>query len=325
MPLELDGGGEKALSFTGKNWTEPAGQAEVTTPPDFKAKPSPGPPRSRLRFGLAARLRAYLFAGIIVVAPISITLFITWRVVDYFDNQVAGLLPDRYNPERFLPFTLPGIGLLLTLAALIVIGWFTASYLGHSLMRLGERVLRRMPVVRSLYGTLKQIFETVFAQSSRSFGEVVLVEWPRRGAWSVAFVTGPAPSIVSQALQDELVSLFLPCTPNPTTGYYLMVARRELMPIGLSVEDAMKLIISGGLAAPAEPPAPGQGAVAAALWPQRTDGRGRRARLGLSRAASAAGHAPLLDVHLDAAGRRRARAVSPARLAGCLRRYCLPR
>jgi uncharacterized membrane protein len=200
-----------------------------------------------------ARLRAYLFAGIIVVAPISITLFITWRVVDYFDTRVQGLLPDRYNPERFLPFTLPGIGLLLTLATLILIGWFTASYVGHALMRLGERVLRRMPIVRSLYGTLKQIFETVFAQSSRSFREVVLVEWPRKGAWSVAFVTGAAPSVVSRAVGDDLVSLFLPCTPNPTTGYFVMVARREVMPIALSVEEAMKLIISGGLAAPPEP------------------------------------------------------------------------
>lgn len=201
-----------------------------------------------------ARLRAYLFAGIIVVAPISITLFITWRVVDYFDTRVESLIPDRYNPERFLPFTLPGIGLLLTVATLILIGWFTASYVGHALMRLGERVLRRMPIVRSLYGTLKQIFETVFAQSSRSFREVVLVEWPRKGAWSVAFVTGSAPGVVSRSVGDDLVSLFLPCTPNPTTGYFVMIARREVMPIALSVEEAMKLIISGGLAAPPEPP-----------------------------------------------------------------------
>jgi uncharacterized membrane protein len=206
-----------------------------------------------LRPGLGGRLRAYLFAGIIVVAPISITLFITWRVVDYFDTRVESLLPERYNPERFLPFSLPGIGLLLTIAALILIGWFTASYVGHALMRLGERLLRRMPVVRSLYGTLKQIFETVFSQSSRSFREVVLVEWPRKGTWSVAFVTGSAPSAISHAVGDDLVSLFLPCTPNPTTGYFLMVARREVMPLGLSVEDAMKLIISGGLAGPAEP------------------------------------------------------------------------
>jgi uncharacterized membrane protein len=195
--------------------------AKVTMRPESPEKGGRGggSRNAGLRPGLVARLRAYLFAGIIVVAPISITLFITWQVVDYFDTRVASLLPDRYNPERFLPFTLPGIGLLLTLATLILIGWFTASYVGHALMRLGERLLRRMPIVRSLYGTLKQIFETVLAQSSRSFREVVVVEWPRRGTWSVAFVTGRVPSAVTRALDDDLVSLFLPCTPNPVVNY----------------------------------------------------------------------------------------------------------
>lgn len=204
-----------------------------------------------------ARLRTYLLAGIIVTAPISITLLIVWRVVDYFDSQVAGLLPAQLNPERLLPFTLPGIGLLLMLAVLILIGWLTATYLGRAMVRLGEWVVRRMPVVRTLYGTLKQIFETVLAQSSRSFREVVAVEWPRRGVWSVAFVTGPAPGAVTRAVDDEVVSLFLPCTPNPTTGYFLMVPRRDVLHLDLTVEEAMKLIISGGLVAPPElaPPA----------------------------------------------------------------------
>jgi uncharacterized membrane protein len=213
--------------------------------------------------GLLGRLRTYLLAGIIVTAPISITILIVWRVVDYFDTQVAGLLPDRYNPERILPFTLPGIGLLLMLGALMLIGWFTASYLGRAMVRLGEWVVHRMPVVRSLYGTLKQVFETLLSQSSRSFREVVLVEWPRPGIWSVAFVTGVPPGAVRHAVDDELVSLFLPCTPNPTTGYFMMVPRRDLRPIDLSVEDAMKLIVSGGLVAPTEPgravPAPTRG------------------------------------------------------------------
>jgi uncharacterized membrane protein len=200
-----------------------------------------------------ARLRTYLLAGVIVTAPISITLLIVWRVVDYFDSQVAGLLPERYNPERILPFSLPGIGLILMIGALILIGWFTASYLGRAMVRLGEWVVHRMPVVRSLYGALKQVFETLLSQSSRSFREVVLVEWPRPGIWSVAFVTGSPPGAVRDAVGDELVSLFLPCTPNPTTGYFMMVPRRELRPINLPVEDAMKLIVSGGLVAPAEP------------------------------------------------------------------------
>lgn len=205
---------------------------------------------------LLGKLRNYLLAGIIVTAPISITFYIVWQVVDYFDKRVAGLIPDPYNPERFLPFSLPGIGLVLTIVALMLVGWFTASYLGRALMTSGELVLDRMPIVRSLYGTLKQLFQTVLAQSSRSFREVVAVEWPRRGAWSVAFITGPAPEAVRHAVDDELVSLFLPCTPNPTTGYFLMVSRRELIVLDISVEAAMKLIVSGGLVVPPETTAP---------------------------------------------------------------------
>lgn len=216
-------------------------------PPDERA----GGRRARL----LAKLRNYLLAGIIVTAPISITFFIVWQVVDYFDTRVAGLIPDPYNPERFLPFSLPGIGLLLTLAVLVLIGWFTASYLGRAIMSSSELVLDRMPIVRSLYGLLKQLFQTVLAQSSRSFREVVLVEWPRAGTWSVAFVTGAAPDSIRRAVDDELVSLFLPCTPNPTTGYFLMVSRRELVPLDMSVEAAMKLIVSGGLVVPPEPAA----------------------------------------------------------------------
>lgn len=213
---------------------------------------APGSRPAGHRALLLGKLRNYLLAGIIVTAPISITFYIVWLVVDYFDTRVAGLIPEHYNPERLLPFTLPGIGLLLTLLALVLIGWFTASYLGRALMTSGELVLDRMPIVRSLYGMLKQLFQTVLAQSSRSFREVVLVEWPRAGAWSVAFVTGPAPESIRHAVDDDLVSLFLPCTPNPTTGYFLMVARRELVPLDISIESAMKLIVSGGLVVPPE-------------------------------------------------------------------------
>lgn len=213
-------------------------------------------PEETQRRGVVGRLRTYFLAGVIVAAPITLTLYIVWRVVDFFDTTVRDSLPTRYNPDTYLPFSLPGIGLVLTICGLMLIGWFAASYLGRTMMRISEVVLHRMPVVRGLYGTLKQLFETVFGQSSRSFREVVLVEWPRREAWSVAFVTGSVPSAVRRAIDDDLVSLFLPCTPNPTTGYYLMVPRRDLVALEISVEDAMKLIISGGLVVPPAPAAP---------------------------------------------------------------------
>lgn len=200
-----------------------------------------------LRLSLAAKLRNYLLAGIIVTAPISITLFIVWQIVDYFDRWASAIVPARYNPETYLPFSIPGIGFLLMLGLLVLIGWFTAGFVGRSVMRLGERIVRRTPVVRSIYGTLKQIFETVLANSSRSFREVVLVEWPRPGCWSIGFVTGGTLWQVASEPDAEMVNLFIPCTPNPTTGYLAFVSRRELVPLEMTVDEGMRMVISGGL------------------------------------------------------------------------------
>ncbi len=200
---------------------------------------------------VVARLRNYLLAGIIVTAPISITFFIVWQVVDFFDETASTLIPSRYNPETYLPFSMPGLGFVLVLALITLVGWFTASLLGRSMMRFGERILHRMPVVRSIYGTLKQIFETVLANSSRSFREVVLVEYPRRGLWAIAFVTGPTRGEVGEAMgEEDLVNVFLPTTPNPTSGFLLFVPRRDLVHLGMNIEEGMKMVISGGIVTP---------------------------------------------------------------------------
>ena len=204
--------------------------------------------------GLLARLRNYLLAGIIVTAPVSITFFIIWQIVDFFDEWASALIPAPYNPERYLPFSLPGLGFLIMLGLLTLIGWFTAGYIGRTLMRMGERVLHRMPVVRSIYGTLKQIFETILAQSSRSFREVVLIEYPRRGLWAIAFVTGPTRGEIQDMSDEELINVFLPTTPNPTSGFLLFVPKRDVVHLSMSIEEGMKLVISGGIVTP---PAPG--------------------------------------------------------------------
>ncbi len=210
--------------------------------------------RYRRAFGaFLARLRNYLLAGIIVTAPISITFFIIWQVLALFDDWAGALIPERYNPETYLPVSLPGLGFLLMLGLLTLIGWFTAGYVGRTLMRTGERVLQRMPVVRSIYGTLKQIFETVLAQSSRSFREVVLIEYPRRGIWAIAFVTGPTRGEIQEMSDEELVNVFLPTTPNPTSGFLLFVPKRELVHLSMSIEEGMKLVISGGIVTPPRP------------------------------------------------------------------------
>jgi uncharacterized membrane protein len=208
------------------------------------------------------RLRAYFLTGVIVTAPISITVFLVWQFLSFLDTHVAGLLPDRYNPETYLPFSLPGLGLLIMLAFLTLVGMLTAGLAGRTLVRMGERLLSRMPVVRSVYGTLKQIFETILAQKSRSFREVVLIEYPRRGLGAIGFVTGPTRGEVQARSEDELVNVFLPTTPNPTSGFLLFVPKRDLIHLDMSIEEGIKLVISGGIVTPSmEQEAEAQGAL----------------------------------------------------------------
>jgi uncharacterized membrane protein len=215
---------------------------------------------------LLARLRDYFLTGVIVTAPISITIFLVWSFLNFLDTRVGGLIPERYNPETYLPFGLPGLGLLVMLAFLTLVGMLTAGLAGRTLVRMGERLLSRMPVVRSVYGTLKQIFETVLAQSSRSFREVVLIEYPRRGIGAIGFVTGPTRGEVQDKADEELVNVFLPTTPNPTSGFLLFVPRKDLIHLDMSIEDGIKMVISGGIVTPSEelqilqrPPRPAAG------------------------------------------------------------------
>jgi uncharacterized membrane protein len=203
-------------------------------------------------------LRNYLLAGVIVSAPITITLFIVWQVLGYVDRTVAPFIPTAYNPEMYLPFGIPGIGLLIMLGLLILIGWLAAGLVGRTIMTTGERLLDRTPIVRGIYGTLKQLFETAFSQTSRTFREVVLIEYPRRGIWSVAFVTGEPTADIARCHDGKLVSVFVPTTPIPAYGFLMYVPRTDAIPLDMSVEDGMKLVISGGIVVPPErAPQPG--------------------------------------------------------------------
>lgn len=199
---------------------------------------------------LLGRLRAYFLTGVIVTAPISITIFLVWQFLAFLDTHVAGLVPDRYNPETYLPFSLPGLGLLLMLAFLTLVGMLTAGLAGRTLVRMGERLLSRMPVVRGVYGTLKQIFETVLAQKSRSFREVVLIEYPRRGIGAIGFVTGPTRGEIQARTEEDMVNVFLPTTPNPTSGFLLFVPKGDLIHLDMTIEEGIKMVISGGIVTP---------------------------------------------------------------------------
>ncbi len=199
---------------------------------------------------LMARLRAYFFAGILITAPIAITVYIAWIVVRFIDERVADFLPEAYNPKAYLPFNLPGIGLIIVIVALTTVGWLTAGILGRLFLRISESLLHRMPFVRSVYGAVKQVFETLFAPRVSVFRQVVLVEFPRNGLWRIGFVTGTTPGQTQDVVAGGLVNVFIPGSPNATSGFLVLVPPKDVVEIDLTTEEALKLIVSGGIAVP---------------------------------------------------------------------------
>ncbi len=204
--------------------------------------------RRRLRLG--RWIRAYFFAGVLVTAPIVITFYIAWLIIDWIDSKVTPLIPAAYNPETYLPFSVPGLGLVIVFILLTVIGAVAAGAVGRIWVSVTEQLLAKMPVIRSVYGATKQIFETVLRQQSNAFRQVVLFEYPRRGSWALGFITGRTMGEVQELTEDEVVNVFLPTTPNPTSGYLLFIPKRELVILSMSVEEGIKMVVSGGIVTP---------------------------------------------------------------------------
>lgn len=201
--------------------------------------------------GLVARLRAYFLTGIVIVGPLAATAYITWWFVDTVDGWVKPLIPVRFWPDTYLGMRLPGIGVIIAILGLTLLGFLAANLAGRTLLRLGERILDGMPVVRGLYKSLKQVFETVFSQEGTSFRRVGLVEFPAKGMWSLVFISTPPGEAVSPLIPGEPhISVFLPCTPNPTTGFYFYLPARQVIEVPMSPDDAAKLIMSAGLIQP---------------------------------------------------------------------------
>jgi len=209
------------------------------------------------RVSLLTRLRNYFLAGIIVAAPIGLTIYLVFITIEAIDRNVRSLVPPGYQPERFipydLPFGIPGLGLIAALVVLTLIGFLATNLMGRTLLRLGERIVARMPIVRGIYSALKQIFETVFSQSGNSFRQVALVPWPSQGSWTIAFVTNYIQGgEVGEHLGDEIVTCYVPTTPNPTGGYMTYFRRRDIHILSMTVDQAMKLIISCGVIVPTD-------------------------------------------------------------------------
>lgn len=201
------------------------------------------------------RLRNYFLTGLVIAGPIGITLWLTWTFIQWVDSWVKPLIPHIYNPDTYLPFPVPGIGLITAVLLLTIIGFLAANFLGRSLLRLGESIVNRMPLVRNLYSGLKQIFETVLDERGNSFSKAALIEYPRKGLWAIVFISTDTKGEVAKRLLDkaDTLSVFLPTTPNPTSGFLLFVPKEEIIELSMSVEDAAKLVISAGLVNPAYP------------------------------------------------------------------------
>jgi uncharacterized membrane protein len=216
------------------------------------AAPEAGKTGKPLRIGLLARIRAYFLAGILVTAPVAITLYLAWAVIDLIDNSVSRLLPAQYNPENYMPFSVPGLGVVIVILTLTLIGAFTAGVIGRLVIRMGEGVLARMPIIRSVYAATKQIMETVLANQSAAFREVVLLEYPRRGIWTLGFISGQTHGEVRDLSADDVVNVFVPTTPNPTSGFLLFVPRSDLHVLSMTVEEGIKMVVSSGIVTPPE-------------------------------------------------------------------------
>jgi uncharacterized membrane protein len=205
--------------------------------------------------GFVSRIRTYFLTGLVVVGPVAVTLWLVWWFVTWVDGLVRPFFPVAYRPETYLPVHIPGLGLIIAFIALTLLGFFTANLVGRKLVDFGEGLLSRMPVVRPIYRTAKQIFQTLFSKSESSFRRVGLVEFPSPGMWSLVFLTqSPTEEIAGRLPASEYVSAFMPCTPNPTTGFFFYVPKGDVIELGITVEQAMTVIMSAGIVQPGGEP-----------------------------------------------------------------------
>lgn len=195
------------------------------------------------------RLRAYLIAGLLVWIPLGVTIFVVRLLNGLMDRSLV-LLPERFQPEQWLGFAIPGLGILLTLALLVITGFLAANFVGRSMVSLWESLLQRIPIVRSVYSASKNFAEVVFSEGNESFKKVLLVEYPRKGVYSLAFQTASTLGEVQARTGEEVVCTFVPTTPNPTSGFIVMVPRSEIIELDMAVDDALKMIFSLGVVVP---------------------------------------------------------------------------
>ncbi len=196
-------------------------------------------------------LRKWLLAGLLVVVPVAITVWVLQWIIGTLDQTLL-ILPAQWHPDRVFGVHIPGFGVLLTLAILLVIGAIASNFVGRKLVGLGDRIVARIPVVRSIYSSVKQVSDTLFSESGNAFRTAVLVQWPRPDVWTIGFVTGaPGGDVVNYLRGEEYVSVYVPTTPNPTGGYFVMLRKSDCIELKMSVDDALKYVVSMGVVVPA--------------------------------------------------------------------------
>ncbi len=217
-----------------------------STPPTF---PQPEPITPKRSIG--ATLRAYFITGLLVAGPLAITAYIVWWLIALIDDWVRPLIPAAYNPETYLRFSVPGVGILASFLGLTLLGFLTANLVGRTLITFGERILQRMPFVSGVYSGVKQVFQAVFQQGRTSFRRVGLIEWPGPGLWSLCLIAGETSSIVADPLPSgKYLNVFVPCTPNPTTGYFVVMREDLIKDVDIAPDEVFKVIMSMGIVQP---------------------------------------------------------------------------
>ena len=209
---------------------------------------------------MLARLRTSFLTGIVVIAPVALTLWLIWSVIGWFDGFVLPFVPDAYRPEQILntifgydlKLNIRGVGVVVFLVFATLVGWLAKGLIGRSFIKYAENLVNRMPVVRSFYSGIKQIAETVFAQQERSFEKACMIEYPRKGIWAIGFISTTAKGEIAErnSSKGPMVSVFVPTTPNPTSGFLLFFPKADIVELDMSIEDAAKLVISAGLVYP---------------------------------------------------------------------------
>ena len=206
---------------------------------------------SENKISIFQKTRNNFLTGLVLVVPVTLTGYLVWGAIKFFDEKVIPLVPLIYNPETYLEHSIPGLGVILFIIFTTIVGAITKGFFGRQIVKIGELLVAKTPIVRTIYNSVKQILETALKNSHESFQNACLVQYPRAGIWAVAFISTNARGEISSKINEkDLVSVFLPTTPNPTSGFLLFVPRKDILPLDMSVEQAAKLVISAGLVVP---------------------------------------------------------------------------